>query len=88
MKSIKESIENMNKEHSREKIQKAREFCQKVKILAEKYHLPFFIVTDGASCTNNFGCPAVKNARDAHIVWEKKHNLDPFESWDEKKSKL
>ncbi len=50
----------------------AREFCYKVKVLAEKYNLPFFVVTDGASATSNNSCDAVKNARDNHIEWEMK----------------
>ena len=47
----------------------ARKFCLEVKELAEKYNLPFFVVTDGASATNNNGCEAVKNARDNHKKW-------------------
>lgn len=46
---------------------KAQEFCKKVKELAAKYDLPFFVVTDGASATTNKDCPAVANARKAHI---------------------
>ena len=67
-----------------EKIKKAREFCQDVKKLAEKYDLPFFVVTDGASAVSNKGCPAIKNARDNHILWEKQNGYDPFEDWSEK----
>lgn len=64
-----------------DKIEKAREFCKEVKELAKKYKLPFFVVTDGASATNNNGCEAVKNARDNHIKWEQKNNFDPNEDW-------
>ena len=60
---------------------KAQEFCQKVKELAAKYDLPFFIVTDGASATQNSDCPAVANARQAHIEWEKQHGIDPNHDW-------
>lgn len=63
------------------KIEKAREFCKRVKELAKEYELPFFIVTDGASATSNNGCEAVKNARDNHIEWELKNNYDPYEDW-------
>lgn len=63
------------------KINKAREFCQKVKELAKEYDLPFFVVTDGASATNNNGCEAVKNARENHKKWELEHNADPYEDW-------
>ena len=67
-----------------EKIKKARQFCQDVKKLAEKYDLPFFVVTDGASAISNNGCPAIKNARDSHILWEKQNGYDPSLDWSEK----
>ena len=60
---------------------KAREFCQKVKDLASIYNLPFFVVTEGASATNNNGCQAVKNARENHIKWEIANGFDPKEDW-------
>lgn len=68
-----------NKEN--DKIQKARQFCQEVKVLAQKYNLPFFVVTDGASATSNNDCEAVKNARDNHINWEKENGFNPYENW-------
>ena len=64
-----------------DKIEKAREFCIKVKELAKEYDLSFFLVTEGASIINNNGCEAVKNARDNHIKWELEHNYDPYENW-------
>ena len=67
------------------KIEKAREFCTKVKDLAEQYNLPFFVVTEGASAISNNGCEAVKHARNCHIEWEKQHNFDPFEDWSKNK---
>lgn len=67
-----------------EKIKKAREFCEKVRILADEYELPFFIVTDGASSTSNNGCEAVKVARENHIKWEKEKGYNPFEDWTNK----
>lgn len=67
-----------------EKIKKAREFCKKVRILADEYELPFFVVTDGASSTSNNGCEAVKVARDNHIKWEKEKVDNPFEDWSNK----
>lgn len=67
-----------------EKIQKARQFCKDVEELAKKYHLPFFIVTDGASVTSNNDCAAIKNARDSHIEWEKANGYDPYEDWSKK----
>ena len=68
--------------------EKAREFCLEVKKLAKKYDLPFFVVTDGASLTSNNNCSAVKNARDAHIKWEKENGYDPFEDWGKEKQKV
>ena len=67
-----------------EKIKKARQFCQDVKKLAEKYDLPFFVVTDGASAISNNGCPAIKKARDNHILWEKQNGYDPSLDWSKK----
>ena len=61
---------------------KAQEFCKKVKELAAKYDLPFFVVTDGASATTNKDCPAVANARKAHIQWEKQNGIDPHHNWE------
>lgn len=63
------------------KIKKAREFCEKVRLLASEYNLPFFIVTDGASATHNNGCEAVKIARDNHMKWEKENGFNPDEDW-------
>ena len=60
---------------------KTREFCSEVKKLSQKYNLPVFMVTEGASVTNNNGCEAVKNARDNHIKWEEKNGFDPYEDW-------
>ncbi len=70
------------------KIENARKFCAEVKMLAEKYDVPFFVVTDGASATSNNGCAAVKNARDNHIKWEEEHGFDPYEDWSKEKTSL
>ena len=67
----------MNEEQS--KIEKAREFCQKVKELAKEYSLSFFVVTEGASAISNNGCEAVKNAKDNHKKWELEKGSDPYE---------
>lgn len=64
-----------------EKIMKARQFCNEVRELANKYNLHFFVVTDGASATSNNGCAAVKNARDVQIKWELENNYNPYEDW-------
>jgi hypothetical protein len=68
-------------------VEKAREFCKEVRILAQEYNLPFFIVTDGASATDNNGCEAVRNARLCHINWEKSKGFDPNEDWGIKRNK-
>jgi len=68
-----------------QKMKKAREFCKEVRELANKYDLPFFVVTDGASSISNNGCDAVKNARNCHIEWEKTKGFDPHENWDDSK---
>lgn len=73
--------------NNEDKILIARKFCKEVKELAEKYNLPFFVVTDGASAISNNGCPAVKNARDNHIKWESENGLDPYEDWSNDKNK-
>lgn len=59
----------------------ARRFVAEVGKLAKKYDANYFIVTDGASGTSNNGNPAVRNARNAQIEWEKKHGFDPDEDW-------
>ena len=41
-----------------EKVEKARKFCKEVRNLAEKYDVPFIVVTDGASAISNNGCAA------------------------------
>lgn len=64
-----------------EKLKHAREFCKEVRELADKYKLPFFVVTEGASATSNNGCEAVRNARDNHIQWEKENGHNPYEDW-------
>jgi hypothetical protein len=68
-----------------DKINKARKFCEEVRNLALKYDLPFFVVTDGASATNNNGCEAVRNARENQIKWELENNFDPNEDWSKSK---
>lgn len=68
-------------------LKSAREFVSKVGELAKKYDANYFIVTDGASEIHNNGNPAVKNARDSQIKWEKKHGFDPDEDWSKKSIK-
>ena len=65
------------------KIAYSRNFVSEVRKIAEKYGLPFFIVTDGASAYSNNGCDAVKHARDSHKEWETSHGEDPNEDWGE-----
>lgn len=61
---------------------KAQQFCLEVKKLAQKYDLPFFVVTDGASAILNHDCDAVAHARRAHIQWEKEQGIDPKHDWE------
>lgn len=66
-------------------VDEARKFVWEVKKIAKKYDANFFLVTDGASGTQNgvggVSNPAVKHARDEHIKWEKKNGGDPDEDW-------
>ena len=59
----------------------ARKFVKDVDKLAKKYNANYFIVTDGASGIKNKGNPAVRNAREAQIRWEKENGFDPNEDW-------
>ena len=63
------------------KTEKARNLCMEVKNLANKYSLPFFFVTDGASINSNNGCDAVKQARQCHEDWEIRNGYDPKHNW-------
>ena len=65
-----------------EKVEKARKFCKEVRNLAEKYDVPFFVVTDGASAISNNGCSAIEHARLSHIKWELENGEDPYEDWE------
>lgn len=69
-----------------EKTATARKFCQEVRELAQKYNLPFFVVTDGASAISNNGCEPVSNARSCHEKWELLHNIDLEEDWSKNKN--
>ena len=59
----------------------ARKFVREVEKIAKRYDANYFIVTDGASGIHNNGNPAVKNARDAQVKWEKENGYDPDEDW-------
>lgn len=54
---------------------KAKRFVKDVGTIAKNYGLPVFVVTDGASLTDNNGCEAVEHARTAHKDWELKNNI-------------
>lgn len=62
-------------------VETARKFVREVGELAKKYDANYFLVTDGASGISNKGNPAVRNAREAQIKWEKRHGFDPDEDW-------
>ena len=62
----------------------ARKFVSDVQKIAKKYDANFFLVTDGASGYSNGNGksnPAVKNARNCQIEWEKENGFDPDEDW-------
>lgn len=59
----------------------ARRFVQDVEKLAKKYNANYFLVTDGASGTNNKDNKAVKYCRDALKEWERKNKFNPDEDW-------
>jgi len=64
----------------------ARKFASEVKELAKKYNANFYLVTDGASATNNDGTnAAVKFARDSMKKWEAENGFDPKEDWSKDK---
>lgn len=69
-------------------VDEARKFIKEVDKSAKKYGANYFIVTDGASKTSNgingknpTSNPAVKNARDTQVQWEKENGFDPDEDW-------
>jgi RimJ/RimL family protein N-acetyltransferase len=65
----------------------ARKFASEVKELSKKYDANFYLVTDGASATNNDGTnDAVKYARDTMKKWETKHGFDAEEDWSKESS--
>ncbi|MDD2391635.1 MAG: hypothetical protein PHU94_01695 [Bacilli bacterium] len=68
-------------------VKKARKFCEEVRRLAHDYNLPFFLITDGASATDNNGCEAVRNARLCHVKWEKSKEIDPNDDWSIKQNR-
>lgn len=70
-------------------IDTARRFVRDVGKLAKKYNANYFIVTDGASGTSNgnggISNPAVRNAREAQIKWERENGFYPDEDWEKDK---
>lgn len=54
----------------------AKEFVDKVRKLADEYNVNYFVVTDGYSSISNNGNDAVRNARKAHMKWEKEHGFE------------
>ena len=78
------TMDKLNSKYSdtkNKKLNNARELCAKIKELADQYGLPVFAVTDGASICSNNGNAAIKNARDAHIEWEKENGFSPKHDW-------
>lgn len=85
----KKDKEDLSKDQSGDidldKIKKARKFVAEVMSLSNKYNMPVFVVTDGASGTNNNGCVAVRTARNNHIEFEKANGYDPEHDWSKEK---
>lgn len=65
-----------------DKTELARDFIRQVKTLANEMNLNVFVVTDGASYTNNDGNECVRFHRQKQIEWEKEKGFDPTETWD------
>lgn len=57
----------------------AKEFVDKVRKLADEYNVNYFVVTDGYSSISNNGNGAVRNARKAHMKWEKEYGFETEE---------
>lgn len=69
-------FEGEQSENKKEQVRvKAKRFVKDVGAIAKNYGLPVFVVTDGASLTDNNGCEAVEHARAAHKDWELKNNI-------------
>ena len=58
-----------------------RAFISDVLNMAKERGLNCFVVSDGASGIRNNGNPAVRNARECQIKWERSHGYDPDEDW-------
>ena len=70
-----------NMRESCKDVAEARKFVTEVGELAKEYDANYFIVTDGASGIHNEGNPAVRNARNAQVEWEKENGFDPDDAW-------
>ena len=79
----KKKKQNNNQNSFSEELKKetARKFVAEVKDLAKKYNLNVFVVTDGASGTENNGNEFIKKHRNLQIQLEKENGLNPNEDW-------
>lgn len=75
-------ITDVSEHNLKEYLKQARKFCYEVGILAKKYNLPVFVVTDGASLTKNNNNSVVKFHREKQIEWEISNGFNPLEQWD------
>ncbi len=66
-------------------LDKARKLMKEVADLAEKYNLPVFCVTEGASVTRNNGNEAIRRCRETLVNYEKEVGSDPNEDWNKNK---
>ena len=53
----------------------------KVSNILKEYGINGFVVSEGASITQNNGSEKVKRARDIQVAWENENNGDPNEDW-------
>lgn len=53
----------------------AKAFVNEVKEMAKARGLNVFVLTDGVSGVSNNGNPAIKNAKEAQIKWEKENGF-------------
>jgi len=59
----------------------AIKFCREVRRLAERYSLPFLVVTDGAWGYNKNTCRDVRDARIDHLAYKRSEVCVPNDDW-------
>lgn len=59
----------------------ARQFCKEVGLLADKYGIDVFVVTNGASLTSSKGNDCILFHRKVQEAWERERGIDPKLDW-------